>query len=107
MSLTEIFETMEYGPAPESAAAVNAWLDEHNRRFGLFINNEWVFPEGADTYASFNPASLEKMAETTQAGQAEVDAAVSAARKSFKIWCQTPDHPVGVEWKDAGNEGNF
>ena len=28
MSLTEIFETMEYGPAPESAAAVNAWLDD-------------------------------------------------------------------------------
>ena len=90
MSLTEIFETMEYGPAPESAAAVNAWLDEHNRHFGLFINNEWVFPDEVDTYASYNPASLEKMAETTQAGQQEVDTAVAAARKAFNSWSKTP-----------------
>ncbi|MFN2255055.1 MAG: aldehyde dehydrogenase family protein, partial [Candidatus Promineifilaceae bacterium] len=90
MTLTETFKTMEYGPAPESAAAVNAWLDEHNRRFGLFINNEWLFPEGADTYTSLNPASLETLAETTQAGQAEVDTAVAAARKAFNSWSTTP-----------------
>ena len=90
MSLTEIFETMEYGPAPESSAAVNAWLEEHDRHFGLFINNEWVFPEGVDTYAGYNPASGEKLAETTQAGQAEVDSAVAAARQAFKSWSQTP-----------------
>ena len=89
MSLTEILETMAYGPAPESAAAVNAWLDEHNHHFGLFINNEWVYPEGADTYASMNPASLQKMAETTQAGQAEVDTAVAAARKAQPAWAKS------------------
>ena len=90
MSLTEIFETMEYGPAPESPAAVNAWLNEHNRQFGLFINNEWVFPDEVDTYASYNPASLEKMADTAQAGQEEVDTAVAAARKAFNTWSKTP-----------------
>ena len=90
MSLSDIFETMEYGPAPESAVAVNTWLEEHNRHFGLFINNEWIFPEGSDTYPSINPASLEKMADTTQAGQEEVDTAVAAAREAFKIWSKTP-----------------
>ena len=44
-TLLEIFKTMDYGPAPESPAAVNAWLDEHGRKFGLFINNKWVQPE--------------------------------------------------------------
>ena len=34
---------------------VNAWLDEHNRKFGLFINNEWVTPKGAKYYASHDP----------------------------------------------------
>ena len=34
-----ILGSMEYGPAPESPEAVNAWLDAHGRKFGQFINN--------------------------------------------------------------------
>lgn len=90
MNVSEVFKTMDYGPAPESPASANAWLDEHDRRFGLFINNQWYHPEGAEYYASYNPASLEKLAETTQAGQAEVDMAVAAARDAFKKWHKTP-----------------
>ena len=72
MNVSEIFETMQYGPAPESGESAQAWLDEHQRRFGLFIDNHWVFPEGGEFYASYNPATGEKLAETVQAGQAEV-----------------------------------
>ena len=90
MNTLEIFKTMDYGPAPESPAAVNAWLDDHKRQFGLFINNQWIKPEGAEFYPSYNPATLEKLAETTQAGQAEVDQAVAAARAAFKKWSTTP-----------------
>ena len=90
MNTLEIFTTMDYGPAPESPAAVNAWLDDHKRQFGLFINNQWIKPEGAEFYPSYNPATLEKLAETTQAGQAEVDQAVAAARAAFKKWSTTP-----------------
>lgn len=92
MDVKELFETMEYGPAPESSAAVQAWLEDHERRFGLFINNRWVFPDKAETYSSFNPASGEILAQTVQAGQAEVDAAVAAARQAFQSWSRTPDH---------------
>jgi aldehyde dehydrogenase (NAD+) len=90
MDLKQVFKTMDYGPAPESPAAANAWLDDHGRKFGLFINNEWVAPKGAAYYESLNPASGEKLAETVQAGQAEVDAAVTAARQAFQSWSQTP-----------------
>ncbi len=89
-TLLEIFKSMEYGPAPESPAAVNAWLDEHNRKFGLFINNEWMTPKGAKYYPSHDPSNGELLAETVQAGQKEVDAAVSAARTAFETWSQTP-----------------
>ncbi|MFN2235191.1 MAG: aldehyde dehydrogenase family protein, partial [Anaerolineales bacterium] len=85
-TLLEIFETMEYGPAPESDAAVNTWLDEHGRKFGLFINNQWVQPENAKYYPSLNPANHVLLAETTQAGQTEVDLAVTAARNAFDSW---------------------
>jgi len=86
MSLLEIYDKMDYGPAPESPAAVNTWLDEHERKFGLFINNQWVSPENAEYYPSFNPADGEKLADTVQAGQVEVDQAVRAARQAFETW---------------------
>ncbi len=88
-TLLEIFKNLEYGPAPESPSAVNAWLDEHNRKFGLFINNEWVTPKGAKYYASHDPSSGELLAETVQAGQKEVDAAVAAAGGAFESWSKT------------------
>ena len=90
MSVLEIFKTMEYGPAPESAAAANAWLEDHGRRFGLFINNAWVTPGNAEYYPSYNPATNELLAETVQAGQKEVDEAVKAARRAFKTWSKSP-----------------
>jgi len=46
---------MEYGPAPESSAPVEAWLDAHHRSFDLFIGGEWVAAEAH--LDSFNPAT--------------------------------------------------
>ncbi|HPV07548.1 MAG TPA: aldehyde dehydrogenase family protein, partial [Aggregatilineales bacterium] len=92
MSVKEYFETMEYGPAPESADPANAWLDQHERRFGLFINNQWVEPSTGEYYANINPATGERLAETAQAGEEDVNAAVAAARAAFKTWSKTPGH---------------
>jgi aldehyde dehydrogenase (NAD+) len=89
-TLTDTFNNMEYGPAPESSNAVNAWLDDHNREFGLMINNQWIKPPKAKTVPSFNPATGEILAQTTQAGQKEVDQAVVAAREAFTTWSKTP-----------------
>ena len=90
MDVAQVFKSMEYGPAPESADAVHVWLEENEHRFGLFINNSWQHPDGASYYTSYNPATGEKLAETVQAGQAEVDAAVAAAQTAFKSWSLTP-----------------
>ena len=45
-SVAQIFETLEYGPAPESSAVADKWLEDHGRSFGHFINGQWVKPEG-------------------------------------------------------------
>lgn len=90
MKVSEVLNTMEYGPAPESPEAANTWLEEHSRKFGLFIDNQWVFPEDIDYYANYNPATGDLLAETAQAGQQQVDAAVAAARAAFKDWKNTP-----------------
>jgi len=88
--LLELYKTMDYGPAPESPAAVNAWLDAHQRKFGQFINNQWMHVEGADTYPSIDPATGEQLAVTSQADQSVVDQAVAAAKKAQSKWAKAP-----------------
>ncbi len=92
MQVAEFFKTMDYGPAPEAPDAAYAWLDDHKRKFGLFINNRWVEPGAGSYYQTANPATGEPLAETAQAGQPDVDAAVAAAREAFPSWSKTPGH---------------
>ncbi|MBI3522999.1 MAG: aldehyde dehydrogenase family protein [Betaproteobacteria bacterium] len=75
---------MDYGPAPESQKDALAWLDQHQRRFGLFIDNAWSEPGG--TFASSNPADGKELAQLTQASAADVDRAVAAARRAQGGW---------------------
>ncbi|CRL16329.1 aldehyde dehydrogenase family protein [Phaeobacter italicus] len=84
MTVKEIFETMDYGPAPESAADALAWLVDQGARFGHFINGEFTSP--ADGFDSKNPANGETLATLSQASQDDVDGAVAAARKAQGKW---------------------
>lgn len=59
-TIAQIFESLEYGPAPEAASSVNSWLDEHGRDFGHFVNGKWVKPEGRRVYETRNPATGER-----------------------------------------------
>ncbi|WP_170582472.1 aldehyde dehydrogenase family protein [Ruegeria arenilitoris] len=84
MTVKEIFETMEYGPAPESAAEALAWLVDQGDKFGHFIDGAFTKP--GKGFESRNPATGEVLAKLTQATQADVDAAVAAARKAQPKW---------------------
>ena len=84
MTVSQIFDTMDYGTAPESAGDALAWLVDQGSRFGHFIDGQFTKPgEGFD---STNPATGEVLATLTQATQGDVDAAVKAARKSQPGW---------------------
>ncbi len=39
-SVSSAFASMSYGPAPESDEVAQAWLDDHERAFGHFIDNK-------------------------------------------------------------------
>ncbi len=90
MSVAEILSTMAYGPAPESAAPVDAWLDAHGRRFGLFVDGAFT-PPGA-TFPTVNPATARPIADVTQATAADVDAAVAATRRAQPGWAALGGH---------------
>ncbi|MFQ6016655.1 MAG: aldehyde dehydrogenase family protein [Kiloniellaceae bacterium] len=86
MNVTEILESMEYGPAPESPAQADEWLDRHRRRFALFIGGRWRKPKTGKRFPSINPATGETLAEIAEAGADDVDAAVRAARAALPAW---------------------
>ncbi|MEX2179098.1 MAG: aldehyde dehydrogenase family protein [Gemmatimonadaceae bacterium] len=83
-SVAEIFKSMEYGPAPESDQQARHWLAKFERVFGHFINGEWTEP--GETFDVINPANREVIARVSQGSQADVDAAVAAAKVALPAW---------------------
>ena len=90
MTIKEIFDTMDYGPAPESAAEALAWIAGFKGRFGVFINGAFTKP--GVTFETRNPATGAALAEVTQATQVDIDAAVKAARKAQPKWAALGGH---------------
>jgi aldehyde dehydrogenase (NAD+) len=89
-TINEILTTMDYGPAPESDQEAQAWLERHQRRFGLFIDDVWT-PPGA-TFAATNPTDGSTLAELTQASDLDVGRAVQAARRAQPGWQALTGH---------------
>ncbi|HTE17183.1 MAG TPA: aldehyde dehydrogenase family protein, partial [Armatimonadota bacterium] len=92
MSIAEIFETMEYGPAPESASPALRWLEERGRTFGHFIGGEWRDPSVGEYFDTTNPATNKPLARIAQGSQADVDAAVRSAREALPAWQALDGH---------------
>ena len=91
-TVKDIFATMDYGPAPESADAARDWLSRHKNRFELFIGGKFVKAKSGEHFDTLNPADKEVLARVAQAGEKDVDAAVSAARKAFPAWSGLSGH---------------
>jgi aldehyde dehydrogenase (NAD+) len=72
----------EYAPAPESTDHVKI-----AKRYGLFIDNEFVSPEKGRYFDTINPATEEELSRVGEAGAADIDKAVRAAREAYrKTW---------------------
>ena len=91
MTVAQILETMDYGPAPEGRAPVDAWLAERER-FGLFVGGQWVEAHSGERFDSANPADGQRLATLSQAGEADVEAAVQAARAAQPGWAGLGGH---------------
>ncbi|CAM6031285.1 unnamed protein product, partial [Sphagnum compactum] len=72
-----------------------------NIRFAeIFINNEWHNSVSGKTFATINPANNQKIADIQEGDKADIDKAVSAARKAFEL---------GSKWRtiDASERGRL
>ncbi|MBK7384587.1 MAG: aldehyde dehydrogenase family protein [Flavobacteriales bacterium] len=73
-------------PAPESKDHVKI-----SPQYELFINGKWQKPKSGKYFDTINPANEQKLARIAEANDADVDAAVKAARKAYKgHWGKMP-----------------
>ena len=92
-TVAKLFETMEYGPAPESDAPALEWIRQHdNGRFGHFVNGRWVQPTEGQYFETINPATKAVLARVAQGSKADVAAAVAAANAAAPAWAALPGH---------------
>lgn len=78
--------SLQYAPAPESRAVVTL-----QSAYGHFINGDFTNPASSEQFATLNPATGEQLATVAQGSDADVDAAVAAARKAYeKVWSKLP-----------------
>ena len=83
-TVAEIFESLDYGPAPESDKEALSWLGKHERVFGHFIGGRWTEP--GETFDVINPATRATLARVSQGTAEDVNAAVAAARAALPGW---------------------
>lgn len=92
MKVKSIYEKMEYGPAPESAAPALDWLAQHNKQFNLFINGSWHKPGSGKYFNTINPSNKSVLAGIAEGSAKDVDFAVKSARKSLPGWVRIGAH---------------
>jgi aldehyde dehydrogenase (NAD+) len=90
--IRDVFETLTYGPAPELATPAREWLDRHAPALPLFIDGAFTPPRTGETFESVDPSTGKPLIRVAQAGAADVDAAVAAARAALPGWSSAPGH---------------
>jgi aldehyde dehydrogenase (NAD+) len=84
---------LEWGldPAPESTGHINL-----KESYGHFINGKFVEPKSGKYFDTTNPATHEHLAKVAEGNEADVNAAVSAARKAYdNVWSKMPAQERG------------
>lgn len=71
----------DYAPAPESTDHVTI-----NEKYELFINGKFTAPKSKKYFNTLNPANGKSIAKIAEANNADVDAAVKAAKTAFPLW---------------------
>ena len=95
MSIAEILDHIDYGPAPESDKEARAWLKRHDAGTGTLHRRRAGGRRRAARPGSRRsiPATGEVLAEVAQAGPADIDARGRARRaKAQPKWAALPGH---------------
>ena len=82
IKILEFTGEWDLAPAPENKDHISL-----KKKYGLFINGEFVNPKSGKYFPTINPANEEKLAMIAEANEKDVDLAVKAARKAYNdVW---------------------
>ena len=85
---------------PDLSEAASRFLARRGRGEGLLIGGAWS--SAGSTFPTIDPATGEEIAVLPRGGQAEIDAAVAAARAALPAWrATTPVNRARVLWAMA------
>ena len=84
MSIETIFDTMDYGTAPEYRSVALQWIADRGGLFGAYVNG--AFAPARDDLTICNPATGEKLAGVTLCSKDEVAEVVRCARAAQADW---------------------
>ncbi|MDQ0042098.1 aldehyde dehydrogenase family protein [Variovorax boronicumulans] len=91
-SVARYFDTMDYGPAPESDTDARQWLARHAEGFGHFIGGRFTDVSAGARFDTAEPATGQRLAGIAQGAAQDVDAAVAAARAAQPGWLALGGH---------------
>ncbi len=92
MSIREIFDTLEYGPAPEATDHAEAWLAQGDGHLRHYIDGQWCEPAGGNWFETRSPARGTVLALAADGDAEDVDRAVRAARTAQADWAALGGH---------------
>ncbi len=76
-------------------------MTDYTADLALFVDGSWRIGEGRDAHAVVNPATGDTMAELPLANAADLDEALAAADKAFKLWRATDVEARGAILRKA------
>ncbi|RUR71134.1 aldehyde dehydrogenase family protein [Variovorax guangxiensis] len=91
-NVARYFDTMDYGPAPESDTDAREWLARHAEGFGHFIDGRFTLAAEGAHFDTAEPATGQRLARIAQGSAKDVDAAVAAARAAQPGWFALGGH---------------
>jgi aldehyde dehydrogenase (NAD+) len=92
MEVRDLFESMDYGPAPESPDRAQEWLNARDRTLQHFIGGEWQPSESGAYFNSYNPATGKVLAKVADGEEPDVNRAVAAAADALEKWVAIGGH---------------
>lgn len=90
MTVKDIFNSMDYGPAPESAGEALEWIASHQGRFGHWIDGRFTAPTAL--FDTQNPATGAVLAQVSDGSAQDIDAAVKSAATAQRKWAAFAPH---------------
>lgn len=76
----------QYAPAPESSDHIRL-----EKKYGHFINGEFVAPASGKYFTSYNPSNEKPLADVGKGDARDMDKAVKAAKNAYdKVWKKMP-----------------